>query len=213
MLNVQNREGIDLRPIITLTTDFGLSEFPGICRAVLKRLCPEADIVDITHHIPSFDLRAGALALHDAAPYLPVGVHVVVVDPGVGSQRRALALRTGRGDLLVGPDNGVLLPGAERLGGIEAAVAIENQDVILHPTSTTFHGRDVFCPAAAHLACGRALAELGPALEPARLVRMQWPRAVAEGGAVHGQILTFDVFGSAHQRPGQPGAAGGAASG
>lgn len=186
-----------MRPVITLTTDFGHSEFPGICRAVIKRLCPGAEVVDISHAVPPFDARAGALVLRDAAPYLPVGIHVVIVDPGVGSARRAVALRTGRGDVLVGPDTGVLLPGAERLGGVQAAVAIENPDVILRPTSATFHGRDVFCPAAARLAAGLAFEKLGPTIDPAGLIRLDLPEPALAGGTLRGQILAFDSFGSA----------------
>lgn len=186
-----------MRPVITLITDFGHSEFPGICRAVIKRLCPEAEIVDISHAVPPFDVRAGALVLRDAAPYLPVGIHVVIVDPGVGTARRALALRTRRGDVLVGPDSGVLLPGAKRLGGVQAAVAIQNPDALLHPTSATFHGRDVFCPAAARLAAGLPFEALGPAVDPAGLVRPDLPEPVLGEGVLRGQILTFDSFGSA----------------
>ena len=141
----------------------------------MRRIAPEADVVDITHGIAPGDVLRGALALADALPYMPVGVHAAVVDPGVGTARRALALAGGDGRIYVGPDNGLLLLAADRLGGVREAVEITEGTYLLSPVSATFHGRDVFAPAAAHLARGLPLGELGPALDPAALARDDVP--------------------------------------
>lgn len=119
-----------MRPVITFTSDFGPSA-PAVCRAVMFRFCPDANIIDISHQVPRYSIRDGAETLAFALPYMPVGVHVAVVDPGVGTDRLALALRTGRGDILIGPDNGLLIEGAEALGGIVAARSLENRELML----------------------------------------------------------------------------------
>ena len=153
-------------------------------------------MIDITHGIAPQHVFQGALVLAETLPYMPVGVHLAVVDPGVGGTRRALALRSTDGRLLVGPDNGVLLVAADRLGGLEEAVSIENDALVLNPVSATFHGRDVFAPAAAHLASGVALRELGPALDPATLVRLELPLARLENGRLHTTVVVVDRFGN-----------------
>lgn len=147
-------------PVITFLSDYGLlDEFVGICHAVIARRCPPARVIDLTHAIPRHDVRAGAVVLAAAVPFLPPGVHLAVVDPGVGAEgahgRRAVALRTADGDrLLVGPDNGLLMPAAARLAGVSEAVDIGASPERLEPVSRTFHGRDIFAPVAAALAGG-----------------------------------------------------------
>ena len=130
---------------------------PGRLPGVMFGICPDANILDISHQVPRYAIREGAWTLLFALPYMPVGIHVAVVDPGVGTERLAVALRTGRGDVLVGPDNGLLVPAGEALGGIVEARALENRDLMLPVVSASFHGRDVFAPMAAHLAAGVAV--------------------------------------------------------
>jgi S-adenosylmethionine hydrolase len=141
-------------------------------------------VIDITHGIPPQHVLQGALVLANTLPYMPSGVHVAVVDPGVGGARKPVALRGGDGRLYVGPDNGLLLVAADSLGGIEEAVEIANEDYMLTPVSRTFHGRDIFSPAGAHLAAGVELRELGPVLDPATLARLELPVAqIGRGSA------------------------------
>ena len=146
---------------VTLLTDYGLQdEYVGVCHGVIARIAPEARVIDLTHGVPRHAIRAGALALRRALPFTPPGVHVAVVDPGVGGPRRGIAVRCGD-RLLVGPDNGLLMPAAEHLGGVEEAVDLASSPWLLEPVSATFHGRDVFAPVAAHLALGEPLARAG----------------------------------------------------
>ena len=183
--------------IITFLTDFGLQDdFVGTCHGVIKRIAPEAEIVDITHGIEATQVLQGALVLANTLPFMPEGVHLAVVDPGVGSDRRAVALRGGDGRLYVGPDNGLLVPAAERLGGVEGAWELENPAYRLEPVSPTFHGRDIFAPAAAHLASGLDPNELGPALEPAALVRLDVPSPVTGDGFIKAHVVIVDRFGN-----------------
>jgi S-adenosylmethionine hydrolase len=182
---------------VTFLTDFGLQdEFVGTCHGVIKTLAPDVQIIDITHGIDPQRVLQGALVLANTVQYMPPAVHLAVVDPGVGSKRRLLALESGSGRLFVGPDNGLLVPAAEREGGILSAVAIENRDYALASVSSTFHGRDVFAPAAAHLALGVDLAELGPALDPAELVRIVLPEPRVEEGRIHAVVVDTDRFGN-----------------
>jgi len=153
-------------------------------------------VIDITHGIPPQHVLQGALVLANTLPYMPAGVHVAVVDPGVGGERKPLALRGGDGRLYVGPDNGLLLVAADRLGGIEEAVEIVNEDYMLTPVSRTFHGRDVFSPAGAHLATGVELRELGPALDPAGLARLEVPVAQIGSARIRATALYIDRFGN-----------------
>ena len=183
--------------IITFLTDFGLQDdFVGTCHGVIKRIVPDADIVDITHGIEPQQILQGALVLAGTLPYMPEGVHLAVVDPGVGTDRKAIALRSGDGRLYVGPDNGLLVPAAERLGGIDGAWELQNPAYRLEPVSRTFHGRDLFAPAAAHLASGVDPAELGPALDPASLVRLEVPEPVARDGFIRAHVVIVDRFGN-----------------
>jgi S-adenosyl-L-methionine hydrolase (adenosine-forming) len=153
-------------------------------------------VIDITHGIPPQHVLQGALVLANTLPYMPAGVHVAVVDPGVGGERKPLALRGGDGRLYVGPDNGLLLVAADSLGGIEEAVEIANKDYMLTPVSRTFHGRDVFSPAGAHLAAGVELRELGPGLDPAGLVRLELPVAQIGTARIRASALYIDRFGN-----------------
>ena len=137
----------------------------------------------------------GALVLANTLPYIPEGVHLAVVDPGVGSDRRAVAIRDREGRVFVGPDNGLLVPAAER-GGIEGAWALENAAYRLERVSRTFHGRDVFAPAAAYVATGVMPEELGPALEPASLVRLELPEPEIGEGEIRATVLLVDRFGN-----------------
>jgi S-adenosyl-L-methionine hydrolase (adenosine-forming) len=183
--------------IITFLTDFGLQDdFVGTCHGVMKRVAPDADIVDITHGIEPTQVLQGALVLANTLPYMPVGVHLAVVDPGVGTDRKAVALRGGDGRLYVGPDNGLLVPAAERLGGIEGVWELENAAYRLEPVSRTFHGRDIFSPAAAYLAGGLDPAELGPPLEAAELVRLDLPVPVTGDGFIRAHVVIVDRFGN-----------------
>ena len=151
---------------VTFLTDFGLQDdFVGTCHGVIKRIAPEVEIIDITHGIPPQAVLQGALVLANTVPYMPVGVHLAVVDPGVGGSRRPLALRDREGRFYVGPDNGLLLPAAEKTG-IEDAHELANPAYALETISRTFHGRDLFSPAAAHLANGVPLDRARPADRP-----------------------------------------------
>ena len=153
-------------------------------------------MIDITHGIPPQHVLQGALVLANTLPYMPTGVHVAVVDPGVGGERKPLALRGGDGRLYVGPDNGLLLVAADSLGGIEEAVEIANENYMLTPVSRTFHGRDVFSPAGAHLAAGVEFRELGPALDPATLARLELPVAQIGTARIRASALYIDRFGN-----------------
>jgi S-adenosylmethionine hydrolase len=164
------------RPFVSLLTDFGSRDpSAGIMRAVVLGIAPAANVVDLSHDVAKYAIRDGALLLWCAAPYLPVGGHVAVVDPGVGTNRRPIAVRVHRGDVLIGPDNGLLLPAAERLGGIVDARLLASAAYRLPVVSSSFHGRDIFAPAAAHLATGVPFAALGPEVPVDGLVHLPWP--------------------------------------
>src|SRR5918995_6245554 len=137
------------RPVIGFLTDFGLDGAAATCEGVMLSICRDAQIIDVAHNIRKYAIRDGAFLLRFALPYLPVGVHLGVVDPGVGTARRPIAIRTGRGDVLIGPENGLLLPPAEALGGVDEAREITNRELWLPVTTSTFPGRDVFAPVAA----------------------------------------------------------------
>jgi S-adenosyl-L-methionine hydrolase (adenosine-forming) len=168
----------------------------GTCRGVIKRIAPDVEVIDITHGIPPQHVLQGALVLANTLPYMPAGVHIAVVDPGVGGERKPLALRGGDGRLYVGPDNGLLLVAADRFGGIAEAVEIANEDYMLTPVSRTFHGRDVFSPAGAHLAAGVELRELGPALDSSGLARLELPVAQVGTARIRASALYIDRFGN-----------------
>jgi S-adenosylmethionine hydrolase len=185
------------RPTITFLSDFGVSDdFVGTCHGVMKRIAPDAEIIDITHGIPPQQVLQGALVLRNTLPYMPTGVHVAIVDPGVGSARRAVALRSGDGRLYVGPDNGLLVPAADTLGGLEAAWELRESRYWLEPVSRTFHGRDIFSPVAARLATGLAPDELGPRLDTDALVRLDMPAPEISADAIVAHVLAVNRFGN-----------------
>lgn len=183
------------RPVITFATDFGPAA-PAVCRGVMYQIAPDALIIDVSHRITRFSIREGAGTLAFALPYMPIGVHLAVVDPGVGTERRGVALRAPRGDVLVGPDNGLLLPAADRLGGVAAAYELENRGLMLPVVTNSFHGRDVFAPIAAHLAMGTPIETVGPAIDPATLVRLATPRPTIRHGVLESQVIHVLIYGN-----------------
>jgi S-adenosylmethionine hydrolase len=185
------------RPVIAFLTDYGLADdFVGVCHGVILNACPQATIIDVTHGIPRQDVRSGALVLARALPYLPVGVGLAVVDPGVGGPRRAVAVACADGRFLVAPDNGLLAPAIAVAGGASAAVDLVDSSVALRPVSATFHGRDVFAPAAAALGAGATLQRIGTPIDPATLVGLELPRPRVQDGALVVHVLTVDGFGN-----------------
>ena len=181
------------RPVVTFLTDFGAgSEYVGALHAVVAAGCPAADRIDLAHDIPAGDVAGGALVLARLAPRLPAAVHVAVVDPGVGTGRRALVVPLPGGGALVGPDNGLLAPAARALGAAPA--------VVLPPpppgAPATFHGRDLFAPAAARLASGAPAASLGAPADPAALAEPDLPDPDVAPGALTARIVAIDAFGN-----------------
>jgi S-adenosyl-L-methionine hydrolase (adenosine-forming) len=181
---------------ITFTSDYGLEDhFVGVCHGVMARVAPGVRVIDVTHAVVAQDVRHGALVLAQAVRYLPRAVHLAVVDPGVGTGRGAVAVQAG-GQVLVGPDNGLLGWAAEALGGAERVHALQNPAYRLEPVSRTFHGRDLFAPAAAHLAAGVDPAELGPEMDPGRLVRLERTGPQVDGDRVRASVVAVDHFGN-----------------
>jgi S-adenosylmethionine hydrolase len=163
---------------------------------VIKRIAPDAEVIDITHGIAPHNVLQGALVLASTLPFMPEGIHLAVVDPGVGGHRRAVALRGSDGRLYVGPDNGLLAYAADKFGGVEEAVELANPAYRLDPVAHTFHGRDVFAPASAHLAAGVELGELGPAIAAAELVRIDVPTPSIGKRRIRATVLYVDRFGN-----------------
>ena len=163
---------------------------------MIKRIAPDVELIDITHGIPPQHVLQGALVLANTLPYMPTGVHVAIVDPGVGSERKPIALRGGDDRIYVGPDNGLLLVAADRFGGVAEAVEIAEAAYMLERISHTFHGRDIFSPAAAHLASGVELAKLGPPLDPAGLHRLEFPEPSIGEARIRATVLYVDRYGN-----------------
>ena len=186
-------------PFISFLSDFGLDGAAAICRGIMLSICPDAQIIDLAHTIRKYAIGDGAFILGTALPFMPSGVHLAVVDPGVGTERRPVALRVARGDMLVGPDNGLMLLGAEALGGITEARALENRALWLElSTSATFHGRDVFAPVAARLAARSAVfEEVGRVVEIDSLVALSQPVASVGEGWIETGVVYVDSFGNA----------------
>jgi S-adenosylmethionine hydrolase len=181
---------------ISMTTDYGVDDgFVAVCKGVIGRLAPQVRTIDITHNVPPQDVRRGASVLAQTAPYLPPAVHLAVVDPGVGTSRRGLVLVAG-GSMLVGPDNGLLVPAADALGELESAYELANPEYWLSTVSPTFHGRDVFAPVAAHLATGVPVDKLGPPVELRTLVRLPMPETRTGAGRLETEVLCVDRFGN-----------------
>jgi S-adenosyl-L-methionine hydrolase (adenosine-forming) len=186
------------RPI-TFLSDYGYAdEFAGVCRAVIARIAPDAPVIDITHGVPRHAVRQAAVVLANALPFAPPGVHLAIVDPGVGTERRPVAMRVREEDrVLVGPDNGVLALAAERLGGAEEAVDLSASPHRLEPVTATFHGRELFAPVAAHLALGTPLAEAGEHIETATLASVELPEPRIYADRVVAHVVYVDGFGNA----------------
>lgn len=190
-------------PVVSLLTDYGLSDgFVGALHSVIRARVPGVPIVDLTHGIAPQDVRAGSWALRRAAAYLAPGVVVAVVDPGVGTSRRGVAVRAacrggGPGLTFVGPDNGLLVPALEALGGAEACVELEDRGYWLAAPGPTFAGRDVFAPAAACLVSGAALEDLGRRVSPASLARLPGPLLRSlDSGDLEAEVTWVDRFGN-----------------
>lgn len=184
--------------LLTFLSDYGLDDdFVGVCHGVVATVAPEVRIIDVTHGIPRHDVRTGAIVLRRALPYFPPGVHLAVVDPEVGTQRRAVALRCADEDrILVGPDNGLLSLAAQRFGGVVEAVDVTRSPHRLGSAAATFHGRDVFAPIAAALAAGAPLAAAGDPLDADEILRLDMPLAEADGEGVVAHAIAFDRFGN-----------------
>jgi len=184
-------------PLVSLLTDFGaVDTYVGQMKAAILRVAPAATLVDLTHAVPAQDVRAGAFLLWTAVEAFPPGsLHLAVVDPGVGSRRRAVAVRSRRGDVLVGPDNGLLLPALEQLGGLSAAVELADSTYWGPLRSSTFHGRDLFAPVVGHLAAGVPLERVGRPLERLEAPFRIPPPEVEEGFPV-GEVIHVDTYGN-----------------
>ena len=193
-------------PFITFLSDYGLEDdFVGVCHGVIAEICPEATVIDLTHGIARGDVRSGALILRNGLRFMPRGVHVAVVDPEVGSERRGVALRLADGRLLVGPDNGLLSLAADAGDGVVEAVDIGASPFALQPVSATFHGRDIFAPVAAQLAGGAALADAGAPVDPGALVALELPRAHVVDGVLVAHVVYVDRFGNVQLDAEEPG--------
>ena len=202
--------------MISFLSDYGRDdEFVGVCHGVIARRCPDARIIDVTHGVRRHDVRAGAIALRNAIPFLPAGVHMAIVDPTVGASgenaRRSVAVRTATdGQILVGPDNGLLALATADLGGAIEAVDVGRSPLRLEPVSATFHGRDIFAPVAAGLAAGDPLGAVGDPLAVEELRRLELPRARLQDGELIAHALLGDRFGNVildagHEQLGQAG--------
>lgn len=187
----------DRPPFVSFLSDYGRAdEFVGVCHAVMLDIAPDLRIVDVTHDVPRFDVRAGALALTRAIQYLPEGVVLAVVDPGVGTDRRCIAVEV-ENAAIVGPDNGLLAPAVAMLGGPRRVVEITAVEYQLHAPGPTFAGRDVMAPAAAYLAAGLPLDALGPEIDPVHLTPALVPLPNEDGdGRITGEVLWVDHFGN-----------------
>jgi S-adenosylmethionine hydrolase len=182
--------------VVTFLTDFGLQDdFVGTCHGVMARIAPDVRVIDVTHGIEPQAVLQGAIVLRNTVQYLPAGVHLAVVDPGVGGSRRAIAVSTRDGRAFVGPDNGLLLLAADDFG-VESAHELADPRFRLPDVSRTFHARDIFAPAAAHLARGVEITELGPAVDPADLVRLDVPEPVVGRTQISTSVLVVDRFGN-----------------
>jgi S-adenosylmethionine hydrolase len=182
---------------ITFLSDYGHEdEFVGVCHGVIQRIAPGAVVIDIAHALPPHDTRTAALILRNTLPFMPLGVHLAIVDPGVGTERRAVALRSADGRLFVGPDNGLLSLAFDQFGGVDCAVDLNDSPHRLEPVSATFHGRDVFAPVAAQLALGVGLEGVGEEFSADELVRLVLPEVKVAPGEVTALALYVDRFGN-----------------
>jgi len=181
---------------LSLLTDYGLDDgFVAACHGVAARVAPGVRIIDITHLVPPGDVRRGAAVLAQTVPYLPPAVHVAVVDPGVGTARRPVAIRAPEG-IFIGPDNGLLSWAVAAAGGAMNAYQLTNGELWLHPVSATFHGRDIFAPVAAHLTMGTDIASVGDEIDVADLVSLPAPTSRVHDGEAEGEVMSVDRFGN-----------------
>ena len=186
------------KPFISLTSDFGVqSQGVGIMESVALQINPDAQIIHLMHGLPDFNLFYAARTMETIC-YMPVGFHVCVVDPGVGAKRKSIIIETGRGDFLIGPDNGVLIPATRFLGGIKNVVEITNEKYMRKPISPVFHGRDIFTPAAAYLSKGVKIEEFGKRLNPKDLAKAPYEEAEINGNKINSKIISINKFGSVH---------------
>ncbi|HEV2890937.1 MAG TPA: SAM-dependent chlorinase/fluorinase [Frankiaceae bacterium] len=182
---------------ITFLSDYGLDDsFVGVCHGVIARIAPAARVIDVCHEIAPQDVEQGAMTLASSVEYLPVGIHLAIVDPGVGTSRRGVAVRTAQGSITVGPDNGVASLAWKALGGAVAARCLDNDELWLRNPSKTFHGRDVFAPVAAHLAAGTAFEDLGTEADVESLVHVTLRPPDVDDDHVHGEVRAVDHFGN-----------------
>ena len=189
--------GVKKRETLTFLSDYGLEdEFVGVCQGVILRIAPHVKIIHIHHNILRQSIRHGAIVLEQSIRFMPESVHLGVVDPGVGSGRRAVVIESGWGEIFVGPDNGLLIPAAEECGGVKRAFEIQERSFLLTPISRTFQGRDVFSPAAAHIANGVDPSDLGPAIPSDDLVCLEIPEAWVHDDHLHAEVLQVDRFGN-----------------
>jgi S-adenosyl-L-methionine hydrolase (adenosine-forming) len=185
------------RDLVTFLSDYGLEdEFVGVCHGVILGIAPAVRIIDLHHNILRQDIRHGAVVLRQSVRYLPESVHLAVVDPSVGTKRRAVAIETGWGEIFVGPDNGLIVPAAEERGGIKRAFELTDERFQLTPVSRTFQGRDVFAPVTAHIANGADPSEMGPPVAPDDLIRLEIPEAWIHDDHLHAEVLQVDRFGN-----------------
>lgn len=186
------------KPIITLTSDFGVqSQGIGIMESVVFEINPDAHLIHLMHGLPDFNLFYAARTM-ETLSCMSMGYHVCVVDPGVGTKRKPIIIQAGRGDYLIGPDNGVLIPATRFLGGIKKAVEITNERLMRKPVSPIFHGRDIFAPAAAYLSKGVRLEEFGNELNPDKLAKAPYEEAEPNGNEINAKIISINKFGSLH---------------
>ena len=187
-----------MKQLITLTSDFGVqSQGIGIMESVALEINPEAHVIHLMHGLPDFDLFYAARTM-ETINYMPVGYHVCVVDPGVGTKRKPIIIKVGRGDYLIGPDNGVLISATRFLGGIKKVVEITNKRYMRQPISPVFHGRDIFVPAAAYLSKGVKIGEFGTELEQENLEKAPYEEALINNNGIHAKVISINKFGSLH---------------
>lgn len=186
------------RKLITLTSDFGKqTQGVGNMEGVVYGINPEARVIHLMHGIPAFDIFTAARTM-ETVYYMPVGFHVCVVDPGVGTDRKGIIVKAKRGDYFIGPDNGCLLTAPRLLGGIERVVKISNEKYMIKPISPIFHGRHVFAPTAAHLSLGVPIEEFGEELDPKSLVKAPYEEAKVQNGKIEATVININHFGSFH---------------
>lgn len=188
----------NIRPLITLTSDFAVqSQGIGAMEATIYSIAPSARVVHLMHGLPEFDVIAAARTM-ETVRYLPIGYHVCICDPGVGTSRKALAIETRRGDYFIGPDNGVFVPAIRLMGGAIRIHELVNSELMRQPVSPIFHGRDIFAPAAAHLARGVSIEDFGPAIDSDLLIAPPYSEATIKGNIMHATVIQINRFGSIH---------------